>query len=64
MALIGSGVYNCTTDYEVSLLRLLEKITNGTVIEISYTGPWSHSLLHTELRLKYCQGHLCLSNPA
>lgn len=25
-------------DFEVSLLRLLEKITNGTVIEISYTG--------------------------
>ncbi|KZT26405.1 18S rRNA biogenesis protein [Neolentinus lepideus HHB14362 ss-1] len=25
-------------DYEVSLLRLLEKVTNGTVIEISYTG--------------------------
>lgn len=25
-------------DYEVSLLRLLEKATNGTVIEISYTG--------------------------
>ena len=26
------------TDYEVSLLRLLEKVTNGTVIEISLTG--------------------------
>lgn len=26
------------TDYEVSLLRLLEKVTNGTVIEISATG--------------------------
>ncbi|KAI6028649.1 RNA 3'-terminal phosphate cyclase domain-containing protein [Pisolithus orientalis] len=26
------------TDYEVSLLRLLEKVTNGTVIEISVTG--------------------------
>lgn len=25
-------------DYEVSLLRLLERATNGTVIEISYTG--------------------------
>ncbi|EIN07226.1 18S rRNA biogenesis protein [Punctularia strigosozonata HHB-11173 SS5] len=25
-------------DYEVSLLRLLEKVTNGTVIEISLTG--------------------------
>lgn len=25
-------------DFEVSLLRLLEKVTNGTVIEISVTG--------------------------
>ena len=25
-------------DYEVNVLRLLEKITNGTVIEIGYTG--------------------------
>jgi hypothetical protein len=25
-------------DYEASLLRFLEKVTNGTVIEISYTG--------------------------
>ncbi|EJD02461.1 18S rRNA biogenesis protein [Fomitiporia mediterranea MF3/22] len=25
-------------DFEASLLRLLEKVTNGTVIEISYTG--------------------------
>ncbi|KAF8308556.1 18S rRNA biogenesis protein [Clavulina sp. PMI_390] len=25
-------------DYEISLLRLLEKVTNGTTIEISYTG--------------------------
>jgi RNA 3'-terminal phosphate cyclase-like protein len=25
-------------DFEISLLRLLEKITNGTTIEISYTG--------------------------
>jgi len=25
-------------DYEVSLLRLLEKVTNGSVIEISVTG--------------------------
>lgn len=32
-------------DYEVSLLRLLERITNGTVIEISVTGaPISHTL--------------------
>ncbi|KDQ16350.1 hypothetical protein BOTBODRAFT_31038 [Botryobasidium botryosum FD-172 SS1] len=25
-------------DYEASLLRLIEKVTNGTIIEISYTG--------------------------
>jgi RNA 3'-terminal phosphate cyclase-like protein len=25
-------------DYEISLLRLLEKVTNGTIIEISVTG--------------------------
>ncbi|KAI6132116.1 18S rRNA biogenesis protein [Pisolithus croceorrhizus] len=32
------------TDYEVSLLRLLEKVTNGTVVEISVTagGPVTH----------------------
>jgi len=26
------------TDFEISLLRLLEKLTNGTIIEISVTG--------------------------
>jgi len=25
-------------DFEINFLRLIEKITNGTVIEISYTG--------------------------
>lgn len=25
-------------DFEISLLRLLEKVTNGTIIEISVTG--------------------------
>ncbi|KAJ3333069.1 hypothetical protein HDU93_008801 [Gonapodya sp. JEL0774] len=29
-------------DYEVSFLRLLEKVTNGSVIEISYTGTSVH----------------------
>jgi hypothetical protein len=29
-------------DYEISLLRLLEKVTNGTVIEISVTGAITH----------------------
>ena len=27
-------------DYEASFLRLLEKITNGSVIEINYTGTF------------------------
>jgi hypothetical protein len=26
------------TDYEASFLRLLEKMTNGSTVEISYTG--------------------------
>lgn len=30
--------FNFFPDYEISLLRLLERITNGTVIEISVTG--------------------------
>ena len=28
-------------DFEISLLRLVEKITNGTVIEISVTGVYT-----------------------
>lgn len=41
----------CIADYEVSLLRLLERITNGTIIEISVTGAscaclaWSFIIL-------------------
>jgi hypothetical protein len=31
-------IYLLSVDYEVSLLRLIEKITNGSVIEISHTG--------------------------
>lgn len=27
-------------DYEASLLRLLEKVSNGTVVEINETGAW------------------------
>ena len=30
-------------DYEVSLLRLLERVTNGTIIEISVTGECNTS---------------------
>ena len=33
--------YSFWADYEVSLLRLLERVTNGTVIEISVTGAFS-----------------------
>ena len=48
------------SDYEVSLLRLLERVTNGTVIEISVTGAWSfvalvlrsHSVIGTAILLK------------
>ena len=32
-------------DYEVSLLRLIEKVTNGTVIEISLTGVFFNIIL-------------------
>ncbi|KAJ3505358.1 hypothetical protein NLJ89_g7464 [Agrocybe chaxingu] len=31
-------VLSILSDYEISLLRLLEKVTNGTIIEISVTG--------------------------
>ena len=37
----GAGDFNAdvrSLDFEANLLRLLEKVTNGTVIEISYTG--------------------------
>jgi RNA 3'-terminal phosphate cyclase-like protein len=32
-------------DFEISLLRLLEKVTNGTIIEISVTGTCIARLL-------------------
>ena len=35
------GATMATTDFEVNFLRLLEKVTNGTTIEINYTGWWS-----------------------
>lgn len=43
-------------DYEVSLLRLIEKVTNGTVIEISLTGtrPLSSNFSVTEKKDRYC----------
>lgn len=36
--LIRHKTQRCAADFEISLLRLLEKITNGTIIEISVTG--------------------------
>jgi len=35
---------NASIDFEISLLRLLEKATNGTVIEISVTGKRRHNI--------------------
>lgn len=35
---VRGKVETSRTDFEVSLLRLLERVTNGTVIEISVTG--------------------------
>lgn len=44
-------------DYEVSLLRLVEKITNGTTIEISYTG--TTILMHPGLLPGGSYSHIC-----
>jgi RNA 3'-terminal phosphate cyclase-like protein len=33
-------------DYEASLLRLLEKVTNGTVVEINETGALRVTVAH------------------
>jgi hypothetical protein len=37
-------------DYEASLLRLLEKVTNGTVVEINETGMPRERTTHTHAR--------------
>ena len=37
-AIMLSIIVTPFADYEVSLLRLLDKLTNGTVVEISVTG--------------------------
>lgn len=39
--LVCGSMLTICADYEVSLLRLLERVTNGTVIEISVTGTLS-----------------------
>ncbi|KAJ9119194.1 hypothetical protein QFC22_003686 [Naganishia vaughanmartiniae] len=44
-------------DYEVSFLRLIEKLTNGTTIEISYTG--TTVLLHPGLLPGGTYTHTC-----
>jgi RNA 3'-terminal phosphate cyclase-like protein len=36
-------------DYEASFIRLLEKITNGSIIEINYTGTAMYDILTIEL---------------
>jgi RNA 3'-terminal phosphate cyclase-like protein len=38
-------------DYEASFLRLLDKITNGSIIEINYTGTALYSFLTIALTL-------------
>ena len=43
----GMSLTFLRSDYEVSFLRLVEKVTNGTTIEISYTG--TTVLLHPGL---------------
>lgn len=47
---------NIHADYEISLLRLIEKVTNGTVIEISLTGAHPLPLLSsvTQKANRYC----------
>jgi hypothetical protein len=42
-------------DYEVSLLRLIEKVTNGTIIEISLTGvPYLCFVQYVTNKARYC----------
>ena len=47
------NIIDSSLDFEVSLLRLIDKATNGTVIEISYTGAYMCSV-----RLCYDVWHL------
>jgi RNA 3'-terminal phosphate cyclase-like protein len=47
-------------DFEISLLRLIEKVTNGTVIEISVTGKcWdtAYEIFSYTHELRHC--HPC-----
>jgi hypothetical protein len=54
----SSNLLICTIiDYEVSFLRLIEKLTNGTTIEISYTG--TTVLLHPGLLPGGTYTHTC-----
>ena len=49
------------TDFEISLLRLLEKVTNGTIIEISVTGMYNRS--NPVFRLRMNEGTAILLKP-
>lgn len=47
-------------DYEVSLLRLLDRVTNGTVIEISATGAYicaskRRPIPNSKIAYRYCR---------
>jgi RNA 3'-terminal phosphate cyclase-like protein len=55
---------NILADYEISLLRLLEKVTNGTIIEISLTGKFPcHSQSRFDLDNIMCAGTAILLKP-
>ena len=43
------------SDFEISMLRLLEKVTNGTVIEISYTGEFFIKILFLSVNTFFFQ---------
>jgi hypothetical protein len=49
--------FSDVSDYEISLLQLLEKATNGTVIEISVTGMVHVDRRYIRLmnRIRYCR---------
>ena len=42
-------VISACSDYEVSLLRLVEKITNGSKLEIDFTGTLKSSFSKIDL---------------
>lgn len=50
-------------DYEVSLLRLLERVTNGTIIEISLTGMSCQVQVHSFFVANTSSGTAILLKP-